>query len=66
MINIPLSHPGVIRAANWLRDTRPIENIQRYGMTAEFENYFNCRIVSNVSVTFDNDADATAFLLRWS
>lgn len=58
----------VFRAAGWLRKRLSIPNGKR--LDDAFEQHFNCRVVRDNDLSFklefDNDAEATAFLLRWS
>ena len=61
----------VARASAWLAKDIIRRDLNWRDKDNLFENRFNCRIVNDpitdkADIVFDNNADATAFLLRWS
>ena len=70
---LPGSHPSTNNAGIWLREHLNIPSYQP--LFTQFEEYFNCRVdvddrrdswMEPNKVIFENSADLTAFLLRWS
>ena len=70
---LPGDHPAADNAAIWLREHLSIPS--QLPLFDEFEQYFNCRVdvhdrkdswMAPNKVIFENSADLTAFLLRWS
>lgn len=66
-------HHATDNAGIWLREHLQIP--QTKPIIEEFERYFNCRIVTKDKtdpwlmpdkIVFDNSAELTAFLLKWS
>ena len=70
---LPGDHHAADNAAVWLREHLSIP--MQLALFDEFEQYFNCRVdvddrrdswMEPNKVIFENSADLTAFLLRWS
>jgi hypothetical protein len=66
-------HEATNNAAIWLREHLNIPS--QCTIFEQFEEYFNCRIdvddrkdyfMQPNTITFNNPADLTAFLLKWS
>ena len=60
-------HRAVCNAGNWLRYNRDLTSSNT--LNTDFENYFNCNLIrsgDDTYIVFEDDADCTDFLLRWS
>lgn len=68
---VPVSSPAVGNAVRWLRSYKNIPG--QIIIFDQFESYFNCKIITSdsafwnpISIEFNNEVDATMFVLRWS
>jgi hypothetical protein len=68
---VPVSSPAVRNAVKWLRSYKKVPG--QIIIFDQFELYFKCKIITSdsafwdpISIEFDNEIDATMFLLKWS